>query len=390
MVKLNLGAGGATLPGYVAIDRKLGTEVYPLQYEDNSVEHGRSYDVLQHWVRKLKPGGVLKIAVPDYHNICEKYLKGEKLNVVSYLMGGQADDDDYHKSIFDKPSLTQLMQTAGCENITEWQSEIDDCAALPISLNLQGTKRHDLPPPATRRDVKIAAVMSVPRLGFIDNMFAAIRAFMPFGIKLSRCSGVFWEQCLTRLIEKAQKNGTDWLFVLDYDTWFTDAHVRRLCQLMAENPDVDALVPIQIGRCDELPLIGLRGPKGEKQTRINIKELEKPLIEIGTGHFGLTLFRLSAFSNLDKPWFIGVPDPNGGWGAGRQDPDIYFWNNFTKNGHKVCMANEVCIGHMQQMCTFPGLPKDNWKPIHLYMNKIEGDEAVGPPAHCIPRIEIKK
>jgi predicted SAM-dependent methyltransferase len=81
-IKLNIGAGCVDIPGYTPIDRKLGTEAYPLpQYTDNSVDEIRASHILEHfpfaevpnvlaeWVRALKPGGTIKIAVPDIAKI---------------------------------------------------------------------------------------------------------------------------------------------------------------------------------------------------------------------------------------------------------------------------------------------------------------------------------
>lgn len=397
MVKLNLGAGGTELPDYTAIDRKLGTEVYPLEYEDCSVDeirashilehfgHGQAFNVLQHWVSKLKVGGLIKIAVPDLKIISEEYLRGKRLNVNGYVMGGQVDEDDFHKSVFDRETLTELMQKAGLENISDWESEIQDAASLPISLNLQGTRISGTK--EGTRKANMVAVMSMPRVCFTANMFSAMRAFLPFGVDLHRWEGVFWGQGLTRLIGAHLDDGTDFIYTVDYDTWFRSEHVKKLGQLMVDNPDVDAIFPVQTGRNRELPLAGMRDEKGKPRTKVNISEFQTPLTVMDTGHFGLTIFRASAFKKLKKPWFLHEPDPNGGWDEGRIDEDIYFWNNFNESGCKVCMANEVFIGHLQILCTFPGLPKDNWKPTHIYLDKLEGDGALGPPIHCIPKIE---
>jgi len=396
MLKLNLGAGNVPLEGFVIIDRKMGQEVYPLKYEDGSVDeiyashilehfgHRQVFDVLQNWVNKLKIGGLLKIAVPDLRNISERYLQGERLNVSGYLFGGQVDEDDYHKCCFDRETLTQLMDAAGLENINDWESEIEDAAALPISLNLQGTKAEKTK--EETRKAKMAAVMSMPRLCFTANMFSAMRAFLPFGVDLHRFEGVFWGQGLTRLIEKHLNDGTDFIYTVDYDTWFVKEHVKKLGQLMADNPDVDAMFPVQTGRNSDLPLAGMRDLDSNPRTKVNISEFQKPLTVMDTGHFGLTIFRISSFAKLKKPWLLPVPDSTGGWGKGRKDEDIYFWNNFNESGCKVCMANEVYVGHLQQLCTFPGLAKNNWKPIHMYLDKLEGEGAIGPPIHCIPKI----
>jgi len=50
------------------------------------------------------------------------------------------DADDFHKTLFDKDRLTRLMVAAGLVLIEPWSSELKDCAALPISLNLCGMK----------------------------------------------------------------------------------------------------------------------------------------------------------------------------------------------------------------------------------------------------------
>jgi len=153
-LKLNLGSGDTVIDGYTPIDRKIGSEVYPLDgVEDESVEiirashvlehfgHQDCKEVVSHWVRKLKPGGQLKLAVPDFQKVAEAYLAAKPMNVQGYVMGGQVDQDDFHKVIFDKESLTELLVNAGLERVCLWESELkDDCAALPISLNLMGFK----------------------------------------------------------------------------------------------------------------------------------------------------------------------------------------------------------------------------------------------------------
>ena len=77
MLKLNIGAGSTIISGFTPIDRKLGSEAYPLSYPDNSVDEIRASHILEHfsfahaqqalkeWTRVLKPGGRIRIAVPD-------------------------------------------------------------------------------------------------------------------------------------------------------------------------------------------------------------------------------------------------------------------------------------------------------------------------------------
>lgn len=152
-MKLNLGGGGIPIEGYTDLDRKNGQDIYPLAYRDASVTEIRASHVLEHfghhkvqevlneWVRVLEPGGVLKVAVPDFEKIAAWYQEGHpELPLQSYLVGGQTDDNDYHKSVFDVRLLDKCLRAAGLTDIKSWSSEIQDNASMEVSLNLQGTK----------------------------------------------------------------------------------------------------------------------------------------------------------------------------------------------------------------------------------------------------------
>ncbi len=178
-IRLNLGAGEIKLEGYEPRDAAKGDVIFPLPDATASVDEIRASHVLEHfphghvqtvvneWVRALKPGGELKIAVPDFEVIAEQYLRGAELPIEGYVMGGQIDARDFHKSMFDFEQLADVMRKAGLVAINGWKSEIDDCAAMPISLNLRGWKRPVKWP-------KVSALMSVPRLGFMDNFYCFI------------------------------------------------------------------------------------------------------------------------------------------------------------------------------------------------------------------------
>jgi SAM-dependent methyltransferase len=74
-------------------------------------------EVVKHWASKLKPGGVLKIAVPNFAYIAQAYLDGKELPIEGYTMGGQTDGDDFHKALFDAATLTDLFRGAGLVDI---------------------------------------------------------------------------------------------------------------------------------------------------------------------------------------------------------------------------------------------------------------------------------
>lgn len=470
-VKLNLGSGGWPIEGFTNVDaayfkglntsggiHKFGDTIFPLGFKDGSAEEIRVSHSLEHlsfretmnaiqdWVRVLKPGGVLKIAVPDFEWIARQYIREvdddaeRDPKLTMYLMGGQTDENDYHKAIFDARGLKHGMELAGLVDVQPWTSEVADCASLPVSLNLMGTKpaaaefdndayMSDLtdgleriefgipdPPKNVHRDItgehpdhishfmekgeakdeyleipteqeghvlfkpeEIGAMMSCPRLGFMDNMFSCY-AIAATGIHLERSGGAFWDQGLTRLMQNAIAAGKKYLLTLDYDSVFVAQDVIELYRIMASPgaENIGALVAMQIRREKEGVLLTVAGEDGKNRNQILSTELEQPILPIRTGHFGLTMIRTEALLRMPKPWFMPVPDEKGEWGDNRRDSDVQFWCQWHDCGNTVFAAPRVVIGHTEQVVSWPdknlktfrqgmsdyqehGKPKEAWK-----------------------------
>lgn len=376
-IRLNLGAGALKIEGWTAIDRSLGTEAYPLtDYADDSVEEIRASHILEHfpaaqaqavvdeWARALRPGGRLRIAVPGFENIMELY-KQQDPRVGQFLMGGQVDDNDYHKSAWNEGTLRTIMENAGLCDIKAWKcgpdDDIVDCASLPVSMNLEGLKRLDgkkgvSPATANGRPelpFKVVAAMSMPRLCFTDNFHSAFGALAPLGISINKHGGAYWEQAIDRSFTQCLKDGADVVLALDYDTIFTSREVMQLIDLMHKNPDVDAIVPLQQHRTLGHPLLTIRGKDGQFVKEVPVDTFMGDLSPISSGHFGLTLIRASALRALPRPWFQSAPAPDGTWGEGRMDADIYFWRQMEKLGLKACLAPRVVIGHAELVVMWP-------------------------------------
>lgn len=374
-VRLNLGAGEQPIEGWHNLDAKTGQSIYPLDLPDNSVEEIRASHVLEHyghaevlpvlreWVRVLKPCGKLRIAVPDLETIAKAYLSGAHWPIQGYLMGGQTDALDFHKSAFDREALCEVMRAAGLVALHPWRSEIKDCAALDVSLNVAGYKR-------PTRWPNVSAAMSVPRLGFMDNFFAAFQALVPLGIKLRKTGGAFWGQCLTRAFEGAlAEEDPEWILAIDYDTVYQRRDVEDLIVLAMAHPEADAIAPLQQSRSKESPLMYIEDASGKPRGQISHEELSQPLLPVTTAHFGLTLIRADKLRALEKPWFHSVPDAQGSWGEGRIDDDIWFWHQWRRAGHKLAVATRVVVGHAELMLRWPDesmqpthqLPSDYWR-----------------------------
>lgn len=355
-----------------SIDLKSGRLAYPLDVPDGSVDelrashifehfsHRIALDVLKDWVRCLKPGGLLKLAVPDFEKIARGYIAGHQANWTGYTCGGHVDENDVHLAIYDQMSLGALMRSAGLSGIHLWKDGGADCSTLPVSLNLAGWKTPPIP--------RIAAIMSMPRLAFTDNMFSAIEVVAKLRIPIQKVTGVFWGQCLTRAMEEAIAYGAEWILTLDYDSVYDASTVQDLITT-AVMTEVDAVMPLQMHRASGNPLLTIIGPDGGPVGRVDRSVLDQTVVKVNTGHFGCTMLRASKIASLPKPWFMPSPDPNGGWGEGRIDDDISFWQAWKQAGLSLHLAPRIVVGHAELHVLWPDQnleqinqrPTDYWK-----------------------------
>jgi len=307
-------------------------------------------------VRALKVGGLLKLAVPDFEWIVREYFAVDdperKGLLRAFAIGGQVDEHDSHKSTWTPKKLRELMDACGLEQIDTWNSEIQDCAALPVSLNLQGRKA------AIKQSIQtgatVAAVMSMPRLTFSANMHCALMAFAPLRIPVLTHTGVFWGQCLTKGLKQAIGDGAELVFTVDNDTVFTRQDVEYMVGTMREHAEFDALMGVQIKRGATHLLFTMANEDGSLREIIRTKELAGEFVRCASGHFGLTCFRAAKLAELPHPWFLHIPGPEGEWTEGRIDEDMYFWKNWREHGRSLWMANKVRLGHIEEGITWPG------------------------------------
>lgn len=372
MVKLDLGAGARSPDGYTPLGNAHGSQVFPLPHADGSVDairashvlehfpHGRIVEIVKDWVRALRPGGVLRIAVPDFAKIAALYSANADIPAEAYIMGGQTAADDFHRSLFDEGKLKEVLAAAGLVLLRRWQSELgDDAASLPISLNIEGTK-----PFAS--EIKVSAAMSVPRLGFMDNFFSSFEAFVPLGIKMRRCGGAFWGQALTNCIECIlDEDAPDAVLTLDYDSVFTKWHVAHLMQLMLAHPEADAIAALQSSRHLSTALFTAADTDGKPAATVDLQAMRTDLFPVRTAHFGLTLLRADKLRALPRPWFHSKPDADGRWTlAGRTDDDVAFWRTWTSAGNSLFIAPRAAIGHIEVMVRWPGKDLQAiWQPM---------------------------
>lgn len=353
-LKLDIGGGDHPLDGFVNIDRKVGKEAFPLEYADGSVDEIHASHVLEHfsyadakealkeWNRVLKPGGTLRVAVPDLNKVTKDTSIGDNATWRFHLMGGQTDPNDFHRSCWTTELLDAHLHEAGFVDLAPWNGEEGTCANQPISLNVKARKLREGESPDTAKDsgkIKIAAVTSIPRIGWNDAWGVMFDALRHFGIPLRRFTGVYWGQCMQRVMEGCVKDNLDWILTIDYDTMFTAEHLDRLMYTFGKRPDIDALAALQCRRAKDTPLCTV---KGEKE-----KLIDGHPFQVATAHFGLTLIRVDALRKCAKPWFWAKPDATGEWGDDRIDDDIWFWQQWREAGNTVYVDPNVGVGHLE-------------------------------------------
>jgi ubiquinone/menaquinone biosynthesis C-methylase UbiE len=178
-MKLHLGCGSRYIPGFFHVDIHpaphvdLVCRVEQLPFADASVsliyashllEHFGRFEyrsVLTEWKRVLEPGGILRLAVPDFAACATLYYEhglADGLNgLIGLISGGQRNPEDFHKMIFDEDFLRRDLLALGFSEVRHWDWRkvehgcIDDFsqAYLPhmdkthgrlMSLNLEAVK----------------------------------------------------------------------------------------------------------------------------------------------------------------------------------------------------------------------------------------------------------
>lgn len=93
-------------------------------YACHVLEHFSRHEVdnvLMNWKSVLKPGGILRLSVPDIEAVVEYYNENKDLSILRGLLwGGQRDLYDYHKIGFDYNDLKTRLESLGFKNIKKY------------------------------------------------------------------------------------------------------------------------------------------------------------------------------------------------------------------------------------------------------------------------------
>ena len=178
-MKLHLGCGYKLLVGFTNIDirpetncdvvddiavlKNITNESTELIYACHVLEHfGRIQykEVLKRWTEVLKPGGILRVSVPDLMKVSKMHASGKYplKKLLGFLYGGQTYNENFHYVGFDFDMLKEDFEELGYTDVKLWDwkevdhGTIDDFsqAYLPhmdkesgelMSLNIQATKK---------------------------------------------------------------------------------------------------------------------------------------------------------------------------------------------------------------------------------------------------------
>jgi len=200
-------------------------------------------------------------------------------------------------------------------------------------------------------EMKVAAVMSTPRLGFTDNFFCVSSALAPHGISPVKVTGAFWGQCLQRAMEQVIDDN-DVILTIDYDTVFSSKTVEALLALLLHS-GYDAIAPLQTKREANAVMFALAGSEVDEKTTVDGDFFQKVVQPVETAHFGLTFLRTAALKKMKKPWFLARANVDGEFTGGHIDEDIAFWKSWAACGNKLGLATHVSVGHAELMVTWP-------------------------------------
>ena len=144
MVKINLGCGWRNFGNdwlhidagdYDHLDLKhdiskkmpLSEDLVDLIYSSHLIEYFDRHEIkniLLDWKRVLKPGGILRLAMPDFKAITNLYIKGsikiEQALGPIYGKMKMGKSTIYHKTAYDFESLKSLLEECGYVSIKEY------------------------------------------------------------------------------------------------------------------------------------------------------------------------------------------------------------------------------------------------------------------------------
>jgi predicted SAM-dependent methyltransferase len=175
-LRIHLGAGPINIQGWINIDARDASHIHLQssgfdlkEFSEGAVSEIYMCHVLEHFSfeeaklvlktmsGKLKVGGVLRLSVPDFDQLVAIYhANGNDLELIKMaLMGGQDYEYNFHKAVFNKTLLSNLLMSCGFDSVQTWSTlgdfgiDLGDWSNkgfdtptgnIPVSLNIKALK----------------------------------------------------------------------------------------------------------------------------------------------------------------------------------------------------------------------------------------------------------
>lgn len=150
-VNLHLGCGRINHPDFINVDaayfahvhymralhdlKPIKTGSVDLIYASHCLEHYSYRDtisVLTEWYRTLKPGGCLRISVPDFDVLSLAFTQSasdiEAIEV--YTLGGHGNKYNCHYALFNYERLSARLQSVGFHGVRRWRPDQDEFSSM--------------------------------------------------------------------------------------------------------------------------------------------------------------------------------------------------------------------------------------------------------------------
>lgn len=175
-ILIHLGCGDVNSPEFINVDARSAPHIHYVRdvcdlsvFPDNYADLVYACHVLEHirhcalrktlweWRRIIKPGGILRLSVPDFDKIVHIYESSDRdiNSILGPLMGGQGYEYNTHYAVFNQRYLTDKLKEAGFIEVRQWEPErvtnhnfkdwansdiVREGKAFAVSLNLEAIK----------------------------------------------------------------------------------------------------------------------------------------------------------------------------------------------------------------------------------------------------------
>lgn len=176
-MKIHVGCGKRIFPGWYHVDGAdfahiNSKDIFLKSFDDDCAEiiyasHLIAYfdrdeivELLTAWKRVLMPGGILRLATPDFGKMFIQYAKTKNVHELLGMLYGKmkmGEQTIYHRTVYDFASIEQVLKSVGFRYVHRYfwketeHASIDDHSqaylphmdkenGLPMSLNIECTK----------------------------------------------------------------------------------------------------------------------------------------------------------------------------------------------------------------------------------------------------------